>query len=351
MMTIKDIYDLSVKLGIEHDPRGVKRVRQVLARTKEEFETLKGDEREGFDQEKLTNPYSDSRLFTENPSKPVRRVLVGIDIDVAEVLLAKYLEPTKPIDLVISHHPFGDALASLHEVMHMQAEIIANYGVPINVAEDLMHKRMEEVSRRLSPHNHYQQVDAAQLLGVPLMCAHTTTDNLVTTFLMRLFAKRAKSIETVGDVLKALDEIPEYQMAKRRKAGPMLFSGAPKRSAGRLAFTELTGGTEGASEMYEKLAQAGVGTLVAMHMTEDRKDEATKHHVNVIVAGHISSDSIGMNLFLDHLERRGVEIIPLGGFLRVSRFHPTGAPPHVVVSHAPRRKRARRLPRRRQAGR
>jgi hypothetical protein len=37
------------------------------------------------------------------------------------------------------------------------------------------------------------------------------------------------------------------------------------------------------------------------------------------VAGHISSDSLGMNIFLDELEKRGIEIIPLGGLTRFSR--------------------------------
>ena len=33
----------------------------------------------------------------------------------------------------------------------------------------------------------------------------------------------------------------------------------------------------------------------------------------------MSSDSIGMNLFLDELEKKGIEIIPVSGLIRVSR--------------------------------
>jgi hypothetical protein len=139
------------------------------------------------------------------------------------------------------------------------------------------------------------------------------------SFLKKFFEKRAKEVEYVRDVFTLLDEFPEYREAKRRKQGPMLFTGGMERFTGRIAFTELTGGTEGAQEVYEKLSQAGVGTLLSMHLTEDRKDEAEKHHLNVVVAGHMSSDSIGMNLFLDELEKRGVEIVPVGGFIRTSR--------------------------------
>ena len=51
----------------------------------------------------------------------------------------------------------------------------------------------------------------------------------------------------------------------------------------------------------------------------EHKKEAEKHHINVIIAGHMSSDSIGMNFFLDRLEQRGITIIPCSGILRISR--------------------------------
>jgi len=41
--------------------------------------------------------------------------------------------------------------------------------------------------------------------------------------------------------------------------------------------------------------------------------------MNVVVAGHISSDSLGMNLFLDELEKKGVEVLTCGGLIRVNR--------------------------------
>ena len=49
------------------------------------------------------------------------------------------------------------------------------------------------------------------------------------------------------------------------------------------------------------------------------REEAEKANINVVVAGHISSDSIGVNLFLDELEKQGIKIIPCSGLIRVSR--------------------------------
>jgi hypothetical protein len=56
-----------------------------------------------------------------------------------------------------------------------------------------------------------------------------------------------------------------------------------------------------------------------MHLSEEGKKEAEAANVNVVIAGHISSDSLGMNLFLDELEKQGIEIIPCSGLIRVSR--------------------------------
>jgi hypothetical protein len=68
------------------------------------------------------------------------------------------------------------------------------------------------------------------------------------------------------------------------------------------------------------MAIAGIGTVIGMHQSEEHRKEAEAAHLNVVIAGHMSSDSLGVNLFLDELERRGIEIIPCSGFDRVSRL-------------------------------
>jgi len=54
-------------------------------------------------------------------------------------------------------------------------------------------------------------------------------------------------------------------------------------------------------------------------MHEEHRKEAEKHHINVVIAGHMASDSLGMNILLDELEKSGVEIIPTSGLIRVKR--------------------------------
>ncbi len=302
--------------------RGKKTVEKNQKRLKEKYEKMSGEQKKEFDQERLNNPYSDTRIIYGDRDLKVKRILVGVDIELPELLLAKELSQSgQPIDLCLAHHPSGSALAALGEVMDMQAEILALYGIPINIAQSLLKIRIDEVSRSISSGNLFKGADATKLLKMPLMCVHTPCDNLVTAFVNQSI-KKAKP-EFVDELLKLLKSIPEYAAAVKMNVGPRLFAGHKDHYVGKIAITEMTGGTEGSPQIYEKMAQAGIGTTVGMHMSEVHKTEAEKAHINAVIAGHMASDSIGINLFLDELEKRGIEIIPCSGLIRVSRIHKT----------------------------
>ncbi len=317
-MRIGEIYELAVKMGIEKDPRGREEVRRVLKRAREKFDALPEKEKELFDQESLKNPFSDTRILLGDPGAKVRSVLVGIDMEVGEVLLADRLRSGgRPVDLIISHHPEGKALAALNEVMSLQADLWHSHGVPVNVGDALIGKRMAEIQRAFLPRNHQRALDAARLLGIPFMCIHTPSDNQVNAFLADFFARRRPRL--LKDVVDLLLTIPEYRAASLNRNGPVVIAGSPESRAGRI-MVDMTGGTEGPQQVLERLSQAGVGTVVCMHYSEKHREEAEKHQLNVVVAGHISSDSLGLNIILDELEKKGVEIIPTSGLIRVSRL-------------------------------
>lgn len=317
-MKLKEIYELFVKLGMENDPRGGEELQKHLDKAKKAYDKLEDKEKKDFDVERLVNPYSDTRILTGDAELEVKTVLAGIDMETPEVLLADRLnEKGKKIDAVISHHPEGKAFANFSDVMHLQADLLSAYGVPINIAEGLMGGRISEVARAVAPANHQRAVDSARLLNLAFMSAHTVADNMVFTFLKNLMDE--KKPETVGDVLDILKEIPEYKEGAKNGAGPCIFAGSPERRTGKIAVTGITGGTEGAKEIYEKMSQAGIGTTIDMHMSEEHKKEAEKYHINVVIAGHMASDSIGFNLLLDKLEEKGVEVIPASGLIRIKR--------------------------------
>jgi len=225
------------------------------------------------------------------------------------------------IDLIISHHPLGKALANLHDVMELQCDILNMYGVPINVAEGLMRERISEVARGVNKLNHERTVDTAKLLRFNLMCLHTACDNLAAKFLKDKIEKRKDDLLRLEDLISFLKTMPEYRHAIKIGAGPKIFAGNKESRCGKIALTEITGGTEGSPKLYEKMAIAGIGTIIGMHISEEHKKEAEAANVNLVIAGHMSSDSLGVNLFLDELEKRGVEIIPCSGLIRISRIN------------------------------
>ena len=135
-------------------------------------------------------------------------------------------------------------------------------------------------------------------------------------FLNDFFAQREPKL--IEDVHKGLLEIPEYRIAAQKGAGPYVGKSSPTARAGKI-WVDMTGGTEGPKQVIEKLADAGVGTVVGMHMGPELREEAEKNNLHVVIAGHMSSDSLGINLFLDELERHGVQTIATSGLIRVHR--------------------------------
>jgi putative NIF3 family GTP cyclohydrolase 1 type 2 len=319
-MKLEALYRKSVETGIANDLRGGEEIRRLLEEEKEKFDKLPEDEKDDFDRDRLFNPFADTRVLNGPPDTDVKKAIMGIDMEVGEVLLAYLLnrDEGKKIDLIIAHHPEGRALARLHDVMKLQVDLLAAYGVPVSVAEQLMEKRIGEIERRMLPVNHERAVDAARVLGLPMMCIHTPADNCVTSFLTKLFQE--KSPRTMGDLLKLLKEVPEYRNSSRRNAPPKVVSGSEINRCGRI-FVDMTGGTEGSKEIFERYAAAGVSTLVGMHFSEEALDKAKKSNLNVIIAGHVSSDTLGLNLLFDEIEKgEPLEFVGVSGFERIRRI-------------------------------
>jgi hypothetical protein len=201
--------------------------------------------------------------------------------------------------------------------MDVQNDIALIDGVSINVAEKLLNVRIGEINRGLHAANHYRVINAAKILDIPYMEMHTAADNNCYWFLKNFIEK--KKCKYVGDIVDAAMEIPEYQEAAKLGNKPMIVCGDEKARAGKISYSGITGGTTGPKDIYEKMSQAGVGTLIVMHIPEEHKKLAGKFNLNVVVLSHMASDSLGMNIILDEVEKKGVEIIPCGGFIRVAR--------------------------------
>jgi putative NIF3 family GTP cyclohydrolase 1 type 2 len=265
--------------------------------------------------------FEDSGILYGKPNLEVNKIMVGIDIEVADLLLAQYVRKEKGLDLVVAHHPEGRSFVGLPEVMRLQIDLLTQAGVAYKTASRLMEERMLEVQRRILPQNHTRPVDAAKLLDMPFMNLHTPADNHVYSYLNTFLKQKLSSLHLLEDIVKVLLTIPEYSTAEKFNTGPRIILGNPKRKAGKILL-EMTGGTEGSKDVFDKLYKAGVRTLISMHLSDEHFKKAKDANLNVIIAGHISSDNLGLNLLLDNLERSAkqtFQVVECSGFIRIKR--------------------------------
>jgi len=319
-MKIKNLYKKAVEIGIANDLRGKNEIKKMLKQEKEKFDALKKDELDLYDKDRLFNPYADTRVLYGSLEKNIKTMIVGIDMQVAEIVLTYLLNKDfgKKIDLIVSHHPESYALAQLYDVMKLQADLMAQYGVAISVAEQLMQTRISEIQRRLMPVNHTRAVDAAKILNLPMMCIHTPADNCVTNFLKKAFEKQKP--HTLKDLMQILKDLPEYRKSAKLQVPPKIVNGSENNRCGKI-FVEMTGGTEGSKEIYQRYANSGISTLVGMHYSEEHLENAKNAKLNVVVAGHISSDVLGLNLLFDEIEKgEKLEFVGVSGFERMRRI-------------------------------
>ncbi len=316
-MRLLEYYHLAVEEAVKVDPRRGAELDLALQRTRKAYDKLDAVGKGRFDADSLWNPYADSRVLYGDLDVVVENVMWGVDISAAEVLIADRLrEKGRRIDAVFGHHPRGRAQASLYKVMPIQEAMMESWGVPINAAECILGPRMHEVMCSSHSMNHGQVVDACRLLDVPFMCLHQPCDLLGQDFMQRHL--EAEAPDRLGDLLDALAQIPEYGQATCECNPPEIYVGSRDRRVGRVAV-KFAGGTAAPREMYEQLSRSGIGTVVCMHLPESHVEEARKHHLNVVVASHMASDSLGINLLADKFEELGLGIIPCSGYIRVKR--------------------------------
>ena len=319
-LSIKEFYAAVIECGIDADPRGRDLVEKELENTKKEYDKLDDKKKEHFDKDTLFNPYSDTRVLNIAEDKNIKNILCGIDMNTPELLLADRLnEKNANIDLVITHHPNGYGFVNFYDVISMQSDKNALHDVPINVSEALSNKRLNEVSRSVYGANHFRDVDAAKLLKLNYMCMHTVADNFVESFL----AEKMKTEKPykLSDIIDILYSIEEYNISAMRYNPPKIFNGSNNSKAGKI-IVDMTGGASFDSAMIEALSKANIGTIIVMNISDRLLDECRKYYINVVCAGHMSSDSLGINLLFKAVKektKQNFNIIPASGYILVNR--------------------------------
>ncbi len=318
-MKLDKLFQKIVAYGIAADPRSKKEIDKALKKYKTRQKKLSAKEKELFDEERLWNPFSDTRIYY-GADRDVKSIIVGIDAETAEFLLVDHLNKNgKKIDAVMAHHPEARGLADLDKVMEMQIDLLAQHGVPENRAEALLKPRMEKIWRAIHSDNMFRSLQAAEFLDIPFFNCHTPSDNLVYQFVEKKICK--KQFDNLGEIINSLLDIPEYKTYAKMGNPPILVNGSKSSRVGKLVATEFTGGTNGPEEFIEEQSKAGVGTILTMHVTEKSLEKAKEHHVNFVQCSHIASDNIGLNLMLDKLQKDEpkLKVHEFSGFMRVKR--------------------------------
>lgn len=239
----------------------------------------------------------------------IHKVLFGVDMEAAEILIARELG----YDGVITHHPKGgNPMINLHQVMDNQIDRMVAAGIPINKAQKALAERKAVVDRGMHVNNYDRAVSAARLLGIPFIAIHTPADILAEQTVQEHLDQKLKDLPkaTLQDVVKFLEDLPEYKLAL---AKPIIRVGSPESYAGRV-FVAMAGGTSGGKDVYKAYFEAGIGTLIVMHMPEDVLKAVKEQNIgNVIVAGHMASDSVGINKIIEALEAEGLLVTRMSG--------------------------------------
>jgi putative NIF3 family GTP cyclohydrolase 1 type 2 len=252
---------------------------------------------------------ADSQVYVESTTD-VRRVLFGVDITLAEVLWAQQ----NGFDAVIAHHPLGGrtrtAFAEL--VRTRQVEQMTHEGIAHDVAERAIATRLDAIARRTHMMNVNAIVDSARLFGMPLCNVHLACDIITRNALSAMLRRHDRDGATVGDCLRWFDDFSEYQ---RGHARPQAWVGSVDNVLGRWTVA-IAGGTNGGSPVFTEYFRAGVDTIFAMHIDEDdlqRLRAAADADDTLVVTGHMTSDSIGINVVIAGLEERGIEVVRTSG--------------------------------------
>ncbi|GAG67842.1 unnamed protein product [marine sediment metagenome] len=155
----------------------------------------------------------------------------------------------------------------------------------------------------------------AKLLEIPFLNIHTPVDAITKKYFddyIDSFLSSNKGAK-VSDLIKSLNEIDEISKGLTK---PALRIGVENSPVGKF-FVAMSAGTNGGAAVAKAYFKAGIDTLLYMHLAEEdyktlKKDRVKK---NLVITGHMPSDSIGINIYLNELEKRGIFVQRFSGVI------------------------------------
>jgi putative NIF3 family GTP cyclohydrolase 1 type 2 len=245
----------------------------------------------------------DSAIHVKGNS--IHRALITVDVSTSELILAKNIG----CDVVIAHHPIGVSSMEFHRVFDRHTQFMIQNGVPDNEARNAVSRLKRRIQIRSHANIYKQIVDTAGILKMPLVNIHQPCDEFMRRIILEKI-KDHKHHHKISDLLKLIDEIPEFNNAVSR---PIVALGSAKSNVGRIALV-LAAGTNGGYPIAKLYYEHGVSTVIYLHIdpTDAAKLNDEKIRGNLVILGHLAGDSIGLNALADKIELEGVETVRMG---------------------------------------
>jgi putative NIF3 family GTP cyclohydrolase 1 type 2 len=251
----------------------------------------------------------DSAIY--HPGEDIHSLLFGIDIRAAELKIASDLG----FDAAVSHHPMGErARLEFHKVLYRHIDQMTAAGVPDDVAHGVIDEMAERNRISASMTNYDHEPSVARLLDIPYLNIHTPLDEIGRRRLQAAVDELAADA-TVSDLIEHLaGSFGEFAHAKTRIEQRV---GRSTNAIGKVVVSHGAG-TNGGYPVAKAYFDHGVDTVLYIHCQAGESMKLIEeygHTKNLIVTGHIASDSIGINPFIDRLRERGIEVVPMSGII------------------------------------
>lgn len=196
-----------------------------------------------------------------------------------------------------------------------QTQLVAN-GVPQEEAREVVEQKILPLKMGAHARNYAAIPSFAQLIKIPFLNIHCPSDELgrqlISNGIEELVAIETNpSLETMARFLEEM--FPEFQAAK---TDIEIVKGDSKGGLGKWVFSHgaLTNGGFTIADLY---FQNQVDTVIYIHIAPAELLRIIKlDYGQLIITGHLASDSIGINPFLDRLEDKGIEVTAIGGIIR-----------------------------------
>ncbi|AZR74579.1 hypothetical protein BBF96_15080 [Anoxybacter fermentans] len=246
---------------------------------------------------------ADSAIY--HPGEGIKRVLFGVDMGASEIFLAHQLG----YDAVIAHHPTG-AVRTFYKIFEEHVRQMVEAGVPEEVARAVIKEMTEVHQLRAQTANADHVPSVARLLNMPYLNIHFPLDQIGRKIMTQVIEEKTTEESTLQDVVDALMTLPEFQKADTEIK---ILIGDPEAKRGKFVFSHGAG-TNGGYGVANAYFEHGIDTVLYIHISHaDLKKLRQEAKGNLIVTGHIASDLVGINPFIEKLEEKGLIVDRMSG--------------------------------------